>query len=237
MIQTNRELERMRRKLLAAFSSDGRGSQAAVCVDSILWKLRFIDFHSNFLTRMQWGELHALGLPGHTDPVRIDCGEQENIIVQLGSSQIGRMAVLLCFDGFVAACVNAVDTLAQTVNALYGLGIGERSANAPVVRRKVAPQSPLGLVLHNIPGIDWMAPLRRIRGECQHYNIAGVIEDPTRAFGATPGALQVKAEFALDGIEDKSVTVYAEVAREKTLELLRAAAVAIADNPSNPCIP
>jgi hypothetical protein len=203
--------------------------------ESIRWKLRFLQHHCGFIGNVVWGDVSRLRTPGFVDPVRVACGERDDgdcVVLELRTQDSGRMALLSSFDGIVGACVNSVDTLARMLNLAYRIGLNERNANLPMVARRVECNCPVGLVLRRNPGIDWMSPVRELRGECQHGEISAVIREPDRAFGVPADDLLVADRFAIDNGKGMTVGTYSQVLRDRTLLLLRAVAQAVAADPA-----
>jgi hypothetical protein len=247
MEETHRAVEDMRKVLCQLRSNaegeDRRGSEIQGLksyAESIRWKLRFLHHYCGFLNGVQWADVCRLGTPGFGDPVRVACGESSEggpVVLEVRTQDSGRMMVLTAFDGIVAACVNSADTLGRMLNLAYRLGLEERNANLPMVAQKVQDNCTVDLILKKNPGIDWMSPVRLLRGECQHGNIAAVIREPDRAFGVPTDDLLVADTFAIDGQKGMAVGAYSMVLRDRTLLLLRAVAHAVTADPIGAIVP
>jgi hypothetical protein len=221
-------------------NSNREADRLSSFAESIRWKLRFLQHHCGFISNVRWTDVCRLGTPGFADPVRVVCGEDTDdgcVVLEFRTLDSGRMAVLSCFDGIVGACVNSVDTLARILNLAYGLGLEERRANLPMVAQKVDEGCAVGSVLTSDPGVDWMAPVRLLRGECQHANIAVVIREPDSGFGVPARDLFVADEFAIDDRTGMTVATYSQVLRDRALFLLTAIARAIAADPDSSVVP
>lgn len=242
MRETLQAIDRMRKSLLVGVSQQslpGPVSPKSIrpYTASIRLKLQLLDHHSRFLTNMEWEQLHMVGDPGAPDKVQIACGNNNDIVIELTTAHAGRMMILDAFDGVVAACVNAADTLARLLNLAYNLRVRHDHANLPRIYQAVSIGSRLKAVLDRAPGTKWMEPVRRLRGECQHCDLASVIEEPGRGFGVPPTELLVKQEYSLEGVPNSNVALYAETVRNRTNELLRNVAEIIASQPGSACAP
>jgi hypothetical protein len=210
-------------------------------IESVVWKLKMLEHNCGLLAQLHSKVeiLDSLGMTGVQGELSVDCGHEGGVSVTVRDRDSARTLLLQAFDGVVTASVNAVDTFARMLNLLYNLGVPHDKANLPKVCAKVCEKhpetSPLRLAFAKTAGISWMQPLRRIRGECQHWDIATVLKEDKDGFGAPLRALLVKDEYRLDGMDDLSVASFAETARTGIHTLLREVAGVISVSPATAC--
>ncbi len=200
-------------------------------VKSIDWKTRFLHHHCDLLSDVRWDDLSGLSNPKEEDAkdaVEIRFGNRrEGHLIRVRTGETGRLLMLIAFDGVVAACVNAADTFGHLLNLVYKLGFEEFEANLPKVAKEIPLGSPLGVVLHEEPGIDAVSILRKLRGECQHADISEVMLEGYGG-GIEPMVNRKWCPGATDNIR---VSDYTASAKARTLQLLSNAAAAVADAP------
>ncbi len=238
MKSTLQQVRGMKQALLTAFANSTRNTTANVgpYIDSVEWKLKLLVHHCRFLGNVEFSELHSIGnLDEEDEGLKITCGHSEGVIIEIRNLDAGKLVVFNALDGMVAASVNIVDTLGRMLNEVYELGIQEREANLPVVYDKLPTGAPLKLVLGDPAGVEWMKPLRRMRGECQHSVIASVVELPNVAYGGVPDMLFVRSDFQLDGMTDMDLASFADTVCVRTMELLKNLAAAIQVDPKGCC--
>jgi hypothetical protein len=245
MNQTFNEIDKMEESLLGHFTTlEGtKGLEKSNPIEiisayseSIRWKLKFLEHHYQFLTNIQWKKLYGKVTSGNRSEFCVSCGNCKDVIITVSSLDGAKMMVFNSVDGLVAACVNAADTLSKMLNILYRLRIEDLRVNCPLLLQTITPDSPLAVVFGNYPGIKWMSPLRKLRGECQHCNLASVIEEPHGSFGIPPSDLLIKEEYVLDEMLSRTIRALASTIKSKTLDLFQNAAQVIAKHPSNACI-
>jgi len=228
----------MKRALRAWARSEGRRSADVdgldIYADSMVRKLELMEHHVATLTRVDWdivgalvGELNIEPASGKRTALSLLHPTECGYAVLVDSRRVAELVVHAAFDGVVAASVNACDTLGRLINLTYSLGVREENANLPMVATKLDLKSPLGRVLRSEPGIEWMGPLRRLRGECQHGMLTEVLY---QGIGSTV-EYTVASAWHFDGVTNARVSVYALATQEKTTALLERAAAAILADP------
>lgn len=193
-------------------------------IQSIEWKLRFLDHYCRLLSGVNWADLGRLGGPDMPPSLSINCDDSDDLIIKVASQETGRLLILSAFDGAVAASVNASDTLGRLLNLCYDLGLPDMKANLPIVSKRIQEGSPVGIVLNEEPGIRWMEPLRKLRGECQHRDISAVV---MQAYGGLRQEPVVVRDWCPGSDAEIPVSKYTSSARLKTMELLSNAARAV----------
>lgn len=196
-------------------------------VQSIRWKIRFLDHHSALLCAVQWDKVGRLGSVCIPEDM-VDLRVKDGLLMRLGTSETVTMIIWTSFDGAVAACVNACDTLGRLINRVYGLGIDEHRANLPGVANKLNAKCPLGVPMYQEPGLQWMKPLRSLRGRCQHADLSEVL---LQGYGSSALEPLVHRDYCLDGTEGIPVSDYASMVKARTLELLTVCANTITSGP------
>ena len=203
-------------------------------VESIRWKMKFLDHYSTLLCNVRWESIGNLSLTACKHEDMVDLHVNDGLLLRLGSSRSAEMVVLASFDAAVAACVNSCDTLGRLINLVYGLGIHGFLESLPNVAKKVDPNCPLGVVMHAESGLDSIKFLRGLRGECQHAYLSEVL---FQGYGSSALEPVVAGQYCPDTAKELRVSEYLVMAKDRTLKVLTACARAIAPDPENAVLP
>ncbi len=228
----NRMLEALRREASSDSDQDLdlSADDLTAAVESTRSKLMLLNYHRTFIENMDWEQLHVAGRYGSED-CQVICGNKDGISVTITDYHAGQLMVVAAFDGLVAGCVNVVDTLARMINRAYRLKIPERQANLLEVIARAPEGSLVGRALREPPGCDWMGPIRKLRGECQHSNVAEVMQRPLGSFGLSPGEPRVSDRFLPPDFSDGRISTFAATITQRTADLIKNIATASASAP------
>ena len=220
----------LEKALLAIVKADPRRHDDAILIrryrESIRWKMDFFDHHCGLVTSFPWGQVCREDITKR-NPLPVIWRESAEFKCEIGEERLVDLLTYIALDGAVGACVNAADTLGRMLNLAFKLDLNVNSANLWKVARRVSEDSPLGIVFKHEPGIGWMDPLRRLRGECQHGHISGLLTRDEDYIGAPLKEPFVSDTYCgMDG-ESQRLSVFISSAGDNTMRLLTNASRAV----------